>query len=131
MLRRSDSSCELEVMERVLKQKLEAALGRPVREITGRGIGGGCINEALCLQGKDERYFVKLNRPERLAMFEAEAAGLQAIVDAGALRGAGMTRAVMLVDILTGFGLLPPLAWLFGIVLGGGLIAWARRRLRD
>jgi Na+-driven multidrug efflux pump len=31
----------------------------------------------------------------------------------------------MLVDIGTGFGLLPPLAYLFGIVMNGGLIgAW-------
>jgi len=44
---------------------------------------------------------------------------------AGALRGAGATRAVMLADILTGFGLLPPLAYLFGVVLDGGLLgAW-------
>ena len=57
--------------------------------------------------------------------------GLVQLIDAvgltlaGALRGAGMTRAVMMVDIATGFGLLPPLAWLFGIVLNGGLMgAW-------
>jgi len=57
--------------------------------------------------------------------------GLVQIVDAvgltlsGALRGAGLTRPVMLVDLVTGFGLLPPLSYLFGIVLGGGLIgAW-------
>lgn len=57
--------------------------------------------------------------------------GLVQIIDAvgltlsGALRGAGLTRPVMLVDILTGFCLLPPLSYLFGITLGGGLIgAW-------
>jgi putative MATE family efflux protein len=57
--------------------------------------------------------------------------GLVQVIDAvgltlaGALRGAGMTRAVMLVDITTGFGLLPPLSYLFGIVMGGGLMgAW-------
>ena len=57
--------------------------------------------------------------------------GLVQVIDAvgltlsGALRGAGMTRAVMLVDIATGFGLLPPLSYLFGIVMGGGLMgAW-------
>jgi putative MATE family efflux protein len=57
--------------------------------------------------------------------------GLVQIIDAvgltlsGALRGAGMTRAVMLVDIITGFVLLPPLTYLFGIALGGGLLgAW-------
>ena len=41
---------------------------------------------------------------------------------AGALRGAGATRVVMTVDIISGFGLLPPLTYLFGIVLGGGLL---------
>jgi len=57
--------------------------------------------------------------------------GLVQLIDAvgltlaGALRGAGMTRGVMMVDIITGFGLLPPLAYLFGIVLDGGLMgAW-------
>ena len=57
--------------------------------------------------------------------------GLVQVVDAvgltlaGALRGAGATRAVMLVDLVTGFGLLPLLAYLFGVVLGGGLLgAW-------
>ena len=57
--------------------------------------------------------------------------GLVQVIDAvgltlaGALRGAGMTRAVMLVDVVTGFGLLPPLAYLFGIVMNGGLMgAW-------
>jgi MATE family multidrug resistance protein len=47
------------------------------------------------------------------------------LVLAGALRGAGMTREVMMVDIITGFGLLPPLSYLFGVVMGGGLLgAW-------
>ena len=57
--------------------------------------------------------------------------GLVQLIDAvgltlsGALRGAGMTRAVMLVDVGTGFVLLPPLTYLFGIVMGGGLFgAW-------
>jgi putative MATE family efflux protein len=57
--------------------------------------------------------------------------GLVQLIDAvgltlaGALRGAGMTRAVMLVDIGTGFVLLPPLSYLFGVVMKGGLMgAW-------
>lgn len=57
--------------------------------------------------------------------------GLVQLVDAvgltlaGALRGAGATRAVMMADVIAGFGLLPPLAYLFGVVLGGGLLgAW-------
>ncbi|MGD9549114.1 MAG: MATE family efflux transporter [Candidatus Krumholzibacteriia bacterium] len=57
--------------------------------------------------------------------------GLVQVIDAvgltlsGALRGAGVTRPVMIVDILTGFLMLPPLAYLFGVALGGGLMgAW-------
>jgi len=41
---------------------------------------------------------------------------------AGALRGAGETRLVMLVDAVAGFGLVPGGAWLFGLVLDGGLL---------
>ena len=57
--------------------------------------------------------------------------GLVQIIDAvgltlsGALRGAGATKAVMLVDVCSGFLLMPPLAWLFGIVFNWGLLgAW-------
>ncbi len=57
--------------------------------------------------------------------------GLVQVVDAvgltlaGALRGAGATRTVMIVDIVTGFCLLPPCAYLFGVAMGGGLLgAW-------
>ncbi len=54
--------------------------------------------------------------------------GLVQVIDAvgltlaGALRGAGATRVVMLVDIIAGFGLLPPMTYLFAIVLNGGLM---------
>ena len=57
--------------------------------------------------------------------------GLVQVIDAvgltlsGALRGAGLTREVMLVDVITGFVLLPPLTYLFAIVMEGGLMgAW-------
>jgi len=50
-------------------------------------VGGGCINKAYRLQGKDgTRYFVKLNDARQLPMFEAEAQGLQAIAQTGAIR---------------------------------------------
>lgn len=43
-------------------------------------LGGGDINAAYRLEGRDgSNYFVKLNDARRLAMFEAEALGLQAI----------------------------------------------------
>ncbi len=57
--------------------------------------------------------------------------GLVQVVDAvgltlaGALRGAGATRAVMAIDIAAGWLLFLPCAWLFGIVMRGGLVgAW-------
>ncbi len=44
---------------------------------------------------------------------------------AGALRGAGETRAVMIVDVVTAWGLLLPCAWFFGVRLEWGLTgAW-------
>lgn len=63
------------------------AEGRPVELTAALGAGGGCINRASVVQAGDgRRYFVKLNRAHRLDMFEAEAAGLEEIRAAGALR---------------------------------------------
>lgn len=49
-------------------------------------IGGGCINQAYCVADGAKRYFVKLNNPDSLAMFEAEAAGLMEIYQSHTLR---------------------------------------------
>ena len=49
-------------------------------------IGGGCINQAFLLAGNQQRYFVKLNHADSLAMFEAEQAGLQAIIDSATIK---------------------------------------------
>jgi len=49
--------------------------------------GGGCINQAMMLEGRDgRRYFVKLNRAAALDMFAAEAAGLDELRAGGAIR---------------------------------------------
>jgi len=54
--------------------------------------------------------------------------GLVQLIDAvgitlaGALRGAGDTRTVMLMDIFAGFLILPCGAYLFGVVMNGGLM---------
>lgn len=62
------------------------ASGGRVDPGTPRAIGGGCINRAYRLGSGPHAYFVKLNRPDRLAMFEAEAAGLEAMADTGTIR---------------------------------------------
>lgn len=50
--------------------------GREFRGLTRRAVGGGCINEATVVESKEARYFIKINRAERLWIFEAEAKGL-------------------------------------------------------
>lgn len=50
------------------------------------GIGGGCINTAMKINGSGREYFVKLNSAKLLAMFEAEADGLRDIATAKAVR---------------------------------------------
>ena len=65
-----------------------------ISEVTGRSFdlkgklprGGGCINETLVLEGRGDRYFLKLNSPDRVEMFEAERDGLQALAECGAVR---------------------------------------------
>lgn len=41
-----------------------------------QAIGGGCINQAYSISDGSQKYFVKLNEPGALSMFEAEATGL-------------------------------------------------------
>lgn len=49
-------------------------------------VGGGSINAAHVIHDGQRRYFVKLNQPARLPMFEAEAQGLQALAASEAIR---------------------------------------------
>lgn len=114
------------------------SLGR--RDIKGarRATGGG-VGLAVVLMGTFgvafvlvPGFFLRLftTSPEIVTegMPALRVLGLVQVIDAvgitlaGALRGAGATRTVMLVDIIAGFGLLPPLTYLFGVVLEGGLL---------
>lgn len=69
-----------------IAQAISHATGKAFRVHSQRGIGGGCINEAMLLEGDGQACFVKLNSVENGAMFQAEAAGLEAIAAAGCLR---------------------------------------------
>ncbi|MGG7054427.1 fructosamine kinase family protein [Nitrosomonas sp. ANs5] len=70
------------------------AITAQISEQTGRvfvaqqiaPVGGGCINRAYRIQGVNQQFFVKLNQAHYLPMFEAEAAGLEEIRNAAALR---------------------------------------------
>ena len=51
-----------------------------------QAIGGGCINQAYSISDGSQQYFVKLNEPGALTMFEAETTGLKEIHQTHAIR---------------------------------------------
>jgi protein-ribulosamine 3-kinase len=75
-----------------------AAVSRSLGEATGsrfepaplRRVGGGCINECFEWTSASGPRFVKLAPPERLGTFEAEADGLRALAECGAIRIPGV-----------------------------------------
>lgn len=69
-----------------IAQQIESTTGQPFRLLTAEPLAGGDINAAYRLKAENQSFFVKLNRPERFAMFEAEASGLQALAQAQAIR---------------------------------------------
>jgi protein-ribulosamine 3-kinase len=70
-----------------LAERIGAATGEAFVLAERRAIGGGDINQAESLLGRDgRRFFVKLNRADRLDMFEAEADGLADMLSTGAIR---------------------------------------------
>ncbi len=77
-----------------MHQKSSAAIAKQISQVTGtdflvqdyRSIGGGSINQAYILLGDQQTYFVKLNQPQRLGMFEAEALALRQIEQTATIR---------------------------------------------
>ena len=51
-----------------------------------RSVGGGCINQAYLLSDGQTNFFVKLNQASKLAMFEAELAGLNEMYGSQTIR---------------------------------------------
>ncbi len=72
-------------MWNAIESSITEANGHPFKIRRRTPIGGGCINQTLLLEGDKQRYFIKLNDANGLAMFEAESAGLQAILDTNAI----------------------------------------------
>jgi fructosamine-3-kinase len=65
---------------------LTRANGSPFAVSRAEPTGGGSINRAFRLDGGGQRFFVKLNVAARLAMFEAELAGLVELATTKAVR---------------------------------------------
>ncbi len=66
--------------------QIAAASGEPFAPKQPRQVTGGCINSAAVLADGDSHWFVKLNDATRLAMFEAEHDGLNALAATGSIR---------------------------------------------
>lgn len=67
-------------------QQIESATDRPFKLLGAKPLSGGDINAAYRLQSAYLSFFVKLNRPDRFAMFESEAAGLEALAQTQSIR---------------------------------------------
>lgn len=51
-----------------------------------RSVSGGCINQGYAVTDNNRTYFVKLNSSSQVAMFEAEARGLQQLLETATIR---------------------------------------------
>jgi len=69
-----------------LGREIAGQLRLPARDIDAAPVGGGDINQAICLRLGGRRFFVKLNRADRLSMFEAERTGLDALAATQTIR---------------------------------------------
>jgi protein-ribulosamine 3-kinase len=70
----------------LIAEHIGAATGESFQVRHQRLVGGGCINRAAVVEDDGRAFFVKLNAPERLDMFEAESEGLAALAAARAIR---------------------------------------------
>ena len=90
-----------------IETQLQSRLGERLILSDPVQVGGGSINEAYRLKSDGQSFFVKLNSAALLDMFEAEAAGLQALRDAEALHipeplvwGASGSKAFLVMEYL-------------------------------
>ena len=74
----------------LITKKIQQATQRPFQLLDAHAVGGGCINSSYRLEGGNEDYFIKLNRPEMLPMFAAESSGLEEMAHCAAVRVPGV-----------------------------------------
>lgn len=91
-----------------IDEAIATATGQPFTSRHRAPVGGGSINAAYRLEGDDSAWFVKVNRADALAMFQAEAEGLEEMAGAGAIRvpapltwGEAGGRSYLVMDWLT------------------------------
>jgi fructosamine-3-kinase len=69
-----------------LRRAVAGKLGVSDVDLLWTSTGGSALNRAWRVESRAGRWFVKVNRADRLPMFDAEAAGLAELAAAGALR---------------------------------------------
>lgn len=67
-------------------QQIERVTGQVLKNYQLSSVSGGGINDAYKLQSDQQCYFIKLNRPQLSAMFEAESLGLEEMRTLNCLR---------------------------------------------
>ncbi len=60
--------------------------GKKFHSSQRRSVGGGCINQGYAVCDGQRTYFVKVNQASQVTMFEAEALGLQQILQTATIR---------------------------------------------
>ena len=65
---------------------IAAHSGQPFAPGAPRPVSGGCVNQAHVLEDGRTQWFVKTHAADRLAMFEAEQAGLMALAASASIR---------------------------------------------
>ena len=66
--------------------RVSSVTGLKFQSLYKRSVGGGCINQGYVIGDGERTYFVKLNKVDEVAMFEAESMGLQQILDTATIR---------------------------------------------
>jgi fructosamine-3-kinase len=69
-----------------IEAAIRSAIGNAFTVENARPVSGGCINQAMVVEGGGQGYFAKLNRASAADMFDAEADGLAAIAATGTFR---------------------------------------------
>ncbi|AVH69590.1 fructosamine kinase family protein [Nostoc sp. 'Lobaria pulmonaria (5183) cyanobiont'] len=60
--------------------------GKKFQSQQRRSVGGGCINQGYAVSNGEITYFLKLNQASQVAMFEAEALGLEQMLVTASIR---------------------------------------------
>jgi fructosamine-3-kinase len=69
-----------------IAKKVSIATGQAFRPDSVGAVGGGCINQCFRLGDRQHDYFVKINDPALMPMFEAELTGLATISASATIR---------------------------------------------